>query len=350
MWWRSVKELLPFFAPLNPIPCDFSRMEPRIRVWLLPCPKTMRLVSALSERRYFKMSHPVLHLSWNPGRVASLPLPKTFLLLPQRLSLSFYPFPLLASSPSSLGVTHPQAVPSGTLAYSSSEAQTPKRAGGGAEWAKALPPRFGRGQRPRQRRWLVGAGPAAGVGARRSGPGRERGAAGGARCGVEPGGVWRSCGGASRSPHAGRGSPKVSMGRGPCAAWARWRHPADARLRQVWFGRAGPGATSARSRSAGRWLAAAWPEYPEWGSPGRALVSQHLFTSLVPGSTPSPRTTQISRDLRYSRDFVFFKIHFWFVVQDWRRNSVVNLRCGFILTSCYYSDCRKSATGNGTVI
>lgn len=250
------------------------------------------------------------------------------------------------------GVTHPQAVPSGTLAYSSSRKHRPRselgaelseqkpclHALGGASgpdgavdwWGRALPRGSGPGGLAR-----------AGSAAR---------AAGGGRRGVEPGGVWRSCGGTSRSPHAGRGSPKVSMGRGPCATWVRWRHPAGARLRQVWFGRTGPGATSARSRSAGRWLAAAWREYPEWGRPGRALVLQHLFTSLVPGSTPSPRTTQISRDLRYSRDFVFFKIHFWFVVQDWRRNSVVNLRCGFILTSCYYSDCRKSATGNGTVI
>lgn len=171
------KGITSFLCPSKPHSLWLLTQEPRIRVWLLPCPKTMRLVSALSERRYFKMSHPVLHLSWNPGRVASLPLPKPFFLLPQRLSLSFYPSPLLASSPSSLGghtsAGRSQRHPCLQLL---SEAQTPERAGGGAEWAKALPPRFGRGQRPRRRRWLVGAGPAAGVGARRFGPGRERSA------------------------------------------------------------------------------------------------------------------------------------------------------------------------------
>lgn len=36
------------------------------------------------------------------------------------------------------------------------------------------------------------------------------------------------------------------------------------------------------------------------------------------------------------------------MVQDWKRNSIGNLRCGFVLTSCY-SLCKNSVTGNVTV-
>ena len=211
------------------------------------------------------MSHPVLHLSWNPGRVASLPLPKPFFLLPQRLSLSLYPFPLLASRPSSLGGHTPPARSRRHPAYSSSRKHRP-RSEPGAELSelKPCPHALGGASGPDGavdwwgRALPRGAGPGG-----RARAGSAADAAGGVRCGVGPGGVWRRCGGASRLPHAGRGSPKVSMGRGPCAAWARWRDPAGARLRQVSFGRTGPGATSARSRNAGRWPAAAWRERPE---------------------------------------------------------------------------------------
>ena len=100
------------------------------------------------------------------------------------------------------------------------------------------------------------------------GAGNAEGAGGGGRRGVEACGVWRSCGRASRSPRAGRLSPKVSVGRWPGAAPTLWRHPWRARQRQVWFGRTGPGTTSARSRSAGRGRAAGWREPRKGGREG----------------------------------------------------------------------------------
>ena len=100
------------------------------------------------------------------------------------------------------------------------------------------------------------------------GAGNAERAGRGGRRGVEACGVWRSCGRASRSPRAGRLSPKVSVGRWPGAAPTLWRHPWGARQRQVWFGRTGPGTTSARSRSAGRGRAAGWREPREGGREG----------------------------------------------------------------------------------
>lgn len=68
--------------------------------------------------------------------------------------------------------------------------------------------------------------------------GRVVGPAGGGRRGVETRGARRSCGLVCRSLCVGRGSPRVSVGRGLGAASARARDPRG-RVRARW-GSAGP--------------------------------------------------------------------------------------------------------------
>lgn len=104
--------------------------------------------------------------------------------------------------------------------------------------------------------------------------------------------------------------PKVSVGRGPGALWARWEDPAGT-PQQVWFGRPAPvhltqgvGAGGAGGRPPG-----IKPRGRE--TPVRALAWQCLFRTLATGqkfTLLSP--PQISRGLRYCTDFIFFKIHF----------------------------------------
>lgn len=72
------KEFDCFFPPSQPLFLWFLMHGAR-NSWILPCLRGTRLANALIkyQLRCFKMSHPVLHVSWNLGRGPSLSPPKS---------------------------------------------------------------------------------------------------------------------------------------------------------------------------------------------------------------------------------------------------------------------------------